>query len=363
MRTYTGGAFDGAFEVRAIPHLEAAAKLMERDPDSIEKALVFQRLGHIHMHRGEFRRTLEWAERARAMFTRLGMSMGTSIGTAMTYLGRVDEGLAYNEGNWEAVARSGNLLAVMVLGHELATTLALLRDPRAAIAAGERALRILEGTNFAPGAHAMSRRAIVLASALAGDLERARDESRIVRDIEQTTFFGCVFEEGAAVAFHELARGNTEHALAYVDGVMPVFQQRNLVAAMHACDFVRGRIALARGKAVEAVPWLERSVESCRSGGSVLFELWVLPALAEAYLALGERVRASECIRAGFALLTTGQHWHGLPAPLHCARARLAVAERDRGEAARAIDDALAISRQYGLAFDEVRALEIGAAL
>jgi len=368
MRAYTGGAWDGAFEDRAIPHLEAAARLMEHEADTIEKGLVYQRLGHFHMHRGEFGRTLEWAERARDVFTSIGMSMGTSLGTALTYGGRVNEGLAYNENNWEPVARSGNLLVVGVLGHELATTLALLRDPRAAVAAAERALAIVRAEDSSMshgiqghgvhGLRAMILRPLVLACTLTRDVARAAQESQALRDIELRTFYGCVFEDGLAIAFYELSRGETERALAYLGQVVPIFEQRNLAAAVNACGFARGAVELARGNAQEAVGWLTRSLETCRRNGNVLFELWVLSALAEAYLARGETRRAAECVGRGLELLTPGEHWRGLPAPLHRARGMVALAEGRRDEAARVFEESLAISRQYGLAWDEARTLE-----
>jgi len=50
---YVGGHWDGAKEDKALKHLETAAALAEEDPDSVEKGLVYQRTGHLYLHRGQ----------------------------------------------------------------------------------------------------------------------------------------------------------------------------------------------------------------------------------------------------------------------------------------------------------------------
>ena len=70
--------------------------------------------------------------RAVDLFARLNVPMGTSLGTILSYTGRVGEGVAYNERNWDGVVIAANPLVIAGLGHELAVTLALARDvPRA----------------------------------------------------------------------------------------------------------------------------------------------------------------------------------------------------------------------------------------
>jgi class 3 adenylate cyclase len=353
MRAYTSGAWDGAKEDKAIRHLEAAAALMANDPNTVDKGLINQRAGHFYLHRGEPRKTLEWANRAQDIFTRLGVPIGTSLGTALTYTGRVDEGIAYNERNWEPVVNGGNNLIISVLGHELATTHALLRDvPRARACAG-RALAVLPG-DYSAGV-GMARRPLVLALALAGEVTEVEPLSEAVWQLERGTFYGCIFEDGMATAFHYRRRGNMQRAQEYLDWVTPVFRERNLGAALSGCSFVTGCLAFEAGRLGEAEAQLSASLEVCRRGGNVLFELWVLPVLAETYLRSGRLEKTAECVTRGLDLLTSDQDWRGLSAPIHLVRGMLAGAERRWDEAERSLGMALTTNRRYELPWDEVK--------
>jgi hypothetical protein len=89
----------------------------------------------------------------------------------------------------------------------------------------------------------------------------------------------------------------------------------------------------------------------------VLFELWVLPVLVELYLATGRREAAADGVARGFALLTPGQNWRGLPAPMHLARATVAAAGGRWADAEHDFEAAVALTRRYGLPFDEARTL------
>ncbi|MBI3029847.1 MAG: AAA family ATPase [Candidatus Rokubacteria bacterium] len=189
---YQSGYSDGAKEDMAVKHLEAAAAIADQDPDSIEKGLVYQRTGHMYLHRGQPATTLEWARRAVDLFTRLGVPMGTSLGTALTYTGQVEEGIAYNERNWESVMKAGIPLVIAVLGHELTLTLALLRNTPRARERGEQALselhKVTHGRRsfFEP----MLRRPLALIYTLAGDRAQAEDTCRWVEDFEKQSLYG-----------------------------------------------------------------------------------------------------------------------------------------------------------------------------
>jgi len=146
---YIGGYWDATREDKALEHLEAAAALAEGDPDSVEKGLTYQRMGHLYLHRGQPATAIPWAQRAADLFARLRVPIGTALGTALTYTGQIDEGIAYNEKNWEPVLKVGNPLVIAILGHELslsARVLSLLPFPPA------RAALLPEGaTAGAPG--------------------------------------------------------------------------------------------------------------------------------------------------------------------------------------------------------------------
>src|SRR5262249_36408202 len=139
-RLSTDGYGDAAQEERARRHLESVAASVEADPDSLEKGLIYQRAAHLHLHRAQLSSSLGWARRAVDLFARLHIPMGTSLGTILSYTGRLDEGVAYNEKNWDAVVAAANPLVIAGLGHELAITLALARDVSRARAWGEKAL-------------------------------------------------------------------------------------------------------------------------------------------------------------------------------------------------------------------------------
>ena len=251
--------------------------------------------------------------------------------------------------------KGGNNLVISVLGHELATTHALLRDvPRARVCAG-RALAVLPG-DYSAGV-GMARRPLVLALTLAGEVTEAEPLSEAIWQLERGTFYGCIFEDGLAVAFHHRRRGDMQRAQEYLDWVTPVFRERNLGAALSGCSFVSGCLALEAGRFDEAEADLSASLEVCRRGGNVLFELWVLPVLAETYFSSRRLEKAAECVTRSFDLLTSGQDWRGLSAPIHLVRGMLAGAERHWDEAERSFEMALTVNRRYELRWDEGKTL------
>ncbi len=354
---YISGYWDGAKEDRALAHLEAAAALVEGDPDSVPKALMYQRAGHLYLHRGQPAVTAQWSGKAKSILERLGVPMGTSIGTALAYTGQIDSGVSYNEGNWDSVVKTGNPLIIAIISHELTTTLALARDVRRAGEWGERGLAELEKRSALPAFKAMAWRTLALTHALSGDFLQANQTCDAVRQVEAASFLGCNFEEAGAVAFADLRLGEWERAAQYLDRVMPIYRERNQVAAITGCSFVLGCLKLARGELDAAAETLVSSLEVCRRGGNVLFELWVLPALAETYVKRGDLRSASECVARGFKLVVPGENWYGLPGPLYRARGMLAAAEQNWDEAARDLEQAAGVHRQYGLPWDEARDL------
>ena len=347
--------WDGAREDWGLKHVEAAAALVEPDPDSVEKGLVYQRTAHRYLHRSQPNTTLTWAQRAAEMFARLGISMGTSLGTAMTCTGRIDDGVAYSESNWESVKKAGIPVVMAVFGHELSLTLALARDIPRARRWGEEVLPSVVKTS--PVFEAMLRRPLTLVYALSGEIDKARQACAAVETIEARTLLGCVYEDACGVGLHYLRCGELEQARRYLERVLPLYQERSNLAAVAACALVLGHVNLEAGDHARAEELLARSVDIARAGGNVLVEAWALPLLGELCLAADRVDEASAHIRRGFELLTTDRNWCGVAAPLHAARGHLATVRTDWDEALQCYESAIAINRQYDLPWDEARAL------
>src|SRR5262249_47172124 len=217
--------WDGAREDMGLKHLEAAAALVEDGPDSVEKALVHQRTGHLYLHRSQPTTTLEWAQRAVDMLARLGVSMGTSLGTALTYTGRIDEGIAYSEKNWEPVRKAAIPVVMAVMGHELCLTLALARDVPRAPGWGE-GVRPDVGKG-SPQSEAMPRRPLLLAYTLAGETAKAEETCHAIERIEAKTLLGCIYEDAAAIGFYYLRRGRWDKSSEYVERAISRYRDRN----------------------------------------------------------------------------------------------------------------------------------------
>jgi tetratricopeptide (TPR) repeat protein len=111
------------------------------------------------------------------------------------------------------------------------------------------------------------------------------------------------------------------------------------------------------GNHPKAEELLLKSLGICRKGGNVLFELWVLPVLAELYLKMGQPEKVAEYVDRGFELMKPGQNWYGLPAPMYLSKGMLATAQRNWRTAAESFDKAIQINRQYQLPWDEAKDL------
>ncbi|HXJ84906.1 MAG TPA: adenylate/guanylate cyclase domain-containing protein [Candidatus Methylomirabilis sp.] len=347
--------WDGAREDMGLKHLEAAAALVEDGPDSVEKALVHQRTGHLYLHRTQPTTTLEWAQRAVDMLARLGVSMGTSLGTALTYTGRIDEGIAYSEKNWEPVRKAAIPVVMAVMGHELCLTLALARDVPRATAWGERVLP--EVVKASPTFEAMLRRPLLLAYTLAGEIEKAEETCQAIERIESRTLLGCIYEDAAAIGFYYLRRGQWDKASDYVERAIPRYRDRNNRAALSACRLVQGMLKLQQRDVDNAEDALLQTLEMVRSGGNVLVELWALTALCDLYVRTDRLAVATEHMRRGSALLEPQRQWYGAPVPLLVQRGVLATAKRQWDEAEQSFEEAVRASRQYHLPWEEARAL------
>jgi tetratricopeptide (TPR) repeat protein len=271
----------------------------------------------------------------------------------LTYTGRIDDGIAYNEKNWDPVLRAGNPIIIAVLGHELSLTLALVRDVPKAREWGERILP--EVTKAGPRFEGYLRRPMALLYALSGEVSKAEETCQAVKRIESQTLISCFFEDTAGIGFHYLRQGEWERAREYLEWAIRIHQERNNVAAVGACSFTLGSLNLEQENHPEAEKLLLRSLEICRKGGNVIFELWVLPVICELYLKTGLPEKAAEYVERGFELLKPDQSWYGLPGPMYLAKAMLATEQQDWKTATEFFEKAVHVNRQYQLPWDEAK--------
>lgn len=352
---YTGGFWDGAREDDALKHLEAAAAIAGQFPEGVEQGLMYQRMAHIHLHRGEPANTLILAQRAVDLFAKLGVPMGTALGTALAYTGHLDDGVAYSEGNWEGVRKLGNPLVAAVFGHELALTLALARDIPRAREWGETVLpEVVEASIVF---EAFLRRPLALIYMLSGEVDKATEACQAEEEIEQKTLAGCYFEDAAGIGLHYMRQGEQEKARAYLEQAIAAHKERNSVAAVAGCSFALGSLNMEEGNYAESEKLLLRSLDICRNGGNVLFELWVLPMLAELYLKLRQTEKTAQYVERGIELLGPDRNWYGLPAPIYLAKGMLAGAQKKWDEADESFNEAVTINRKYELSWDEAKTL------
>jgi tetratricopeptide (TPR) repeat protein len=351
----------------ALEHLEATRTMLEEDPDSTEKGLLYQRIAHVYLHLGQPATALNWAQRAVDLFAGLGVPMGTrlkaasGLGTAWTYTGQIDEGIAYNGNVWAPVVKKGSPIVIGMLGQQLTLSLALVRDIPKARKWGEKALP--EATKFGiPIIELFLRRPLALIYALSGEVAKAEESCQAIETIQDKysvveTGAICPFEDVVGVGFHYLRQGEWDKAKEYLEEAIATHQDRNNLAAVDACSFVLGSLSLEEGDFPKAEELLLKSLEICRNGGNVLFELWVLPVLAELYLKMGQPDKAAEYVDRGFELMKPDQNWYGLPAPTYLTRGMLATARKDWDAAIDSFDKAIQINQQYQLPWDEARTL------
>ena len=350
---YLGGFSDGSMEDEALKYLEKAAAIVEKEPDNQDKGLIYQRTAHLYLHRGQPAVTRTWAQKAEDLFVRLGIPMGTSLGTALTYTGQIDAGFSYNEKNWEPVLKTGNPLIIAVLGHELALTRALLRDVPQARQWGER---ILPKVKKAGGRYeGFLWRPLSLIYTLSGEFPKAEEACQAEREIEDKTLMSCFFEDAAGIGFYYLRKGDWKRAQDYLDWAIPIHKERNNVAAIGACYYIQGNLAIEQKKYDKAERFLLESLEICRNGGNVIFELWVLPSICELLLKKRQLKEATGYIEKGFEILKPDQNWYGLAAPLYLAKAILATEERSWDIAAEYFAKTDQLNRQYELPWDEAK--------
>jgi tetratricopeptide (TPR) repeat protein len=341
-------------QTKALEHLEAARLLAEPSPDTPEKAFFYTLIAHQYLHTDEPATSVTWAKKGEDLGEKLGIFVGSPLGSAQARLGELDKGMEYQEKDWESYLQRGNPLGMMLCGHQVILTRTLARNiPLALKWEGIVAPEVAKiGT---ASANAVSR-SLVLTHTLSGETSKAMETCRTAESFDVNAYT-CWLEDSASLGFLYLRAGDWDRARQVLGEALSLHDDRHNTVAVKALCLILGSLNLEEGNFPKAEELLLKSLEICRSGGNVLFELWVLPVLAELYLKIGQPEKAAEYVDRGFELMKPAQNWYGLPAPTYLAKGMLAAARKDWGTATESFDKAIEINREYQLPWDEARTL------
>ena len=351
MMLYNGTNWDGAKESEALQHLQKISELTKDEPDNMSKALVYVRAAHIYLHMGNPIEALDWCQKTLDILSRLNIPMGTSFGTIQAYLGSLETGIQHSENNWNIVQAQNNFLVTSIFGHELVLSLTLAKDTKRARKWGEMLLDNLKEAGLI--VQGQVRRPLILLYTLIGNHARAAELAQIELQVESTSLIGCYYECSAGAGLHYWQQGAWEKAEEYVTQLLASQEERHNWAAVSGCCFVLGKLALAKEDYETAEHYLLRILNICRTGRNILFELWILPLLADLSIQQNELTAAAEYVERGFDLMKPDQQWYGLPATMHLAQGMLASARGEWQKAESAFVNGLEIGRQYELRADE----------
>ncbi|MBM4453665.1 MAG: tetratricopeptide repeat protein [Chloroflexi bacterium] len=355
-RLYMGAPIGLGSEGKALEHAEAALAILEPGPDTPDKAFLYQLMARLHLYKDEPATSFVWAQKAMGIFEKLGMFMGTSVGTARARIGEVDKGIEYQESNWQPTFQGGNPLTIVLCGDDIILTHTLVRNIPRALEWGE--LVLPEVKKFGEYPLLVVPRTLVLTYMLSGQISRAKEAWQMTESVaSKIRWKAGELEESASPGFLYLRLGEWDKAEEILKWTLSVTENRRNFAAANACCITLGSLNMEQGNHTKAEEFLLRSLEICQKGGNVVSELWVLPVLAELYLKMGKPDKATEYVDRGFELMKPDQNWYGLPAPVYLAKGMLAMARKDWGTATESFDKAVQINRQYQLPWDEARTL------
>jgi tetratricopeptide (TPR) repeat protein len=342
-------------EGKALEQAEAALAILEPGPDTPDKAFLYQLLARLHLHKDEPATSLTWAQKAIDLFHKLGMFMGTSLGTAQARVGEIDKGIEYQENNWQPTLQGGNPLAIVFCGADIILTHTIVRNIPRALEWGEMVLP--EATKMGDLSQNVVNRTLVLTYTLSGQISKAREACQMVESLQRKIPRAGEFEDSTSSGFLYLRLGEWDKAREYLEWALSNNEDRRNFVGANACCLTLGSLNLELGGYPKAEKLLLKSLEICQKGGNAISELWVLPVLAELYLKMGKPDKAAEYVDRGFELMKPDKNWYGLPAPIYLTKGMLATARQDWRTAAESFDRAIQINRQYQLPWDEARTL------
>ena len=345
-----------ADEAKALKHAEAALAIFEPGPDTMDKASIYQSLARLHLHKDEPATSVIWAQKAIGLFRKLDMFMGTSLGTSQTRVGEIDQGIEYQENNWEPTLQSGNAHAIFFCGGDIILTHTMVRNIPRALEWGERVL--LEVKLIGDLGLGLINVTLLLTYTLSGQISKAMEAWQYLESsINKESRHPGLLEDSAFPGFLYLRLGEWGKAQEILNWNLSVQEDRHNFVAVNACCITLGSLNLELGDYPKAKELLLKSLGICQKGGNVVSELWTLPLLAALYLKMGQPEKAAKYVDRGFELMKPDKNWYGLPAPMYLAKGMLATARKDWGTAAESFDKAIQINRLYQLPWDEAKDL------
>jgi tetratricopeptide (TPR) repeat protein len=342
-------------QAKSLEHMEAARPLAEPGPDTAEKAFFYTAIAHQYLHTDEPFASVTWAKKGGSLGEKLGIFVGSPLGSAQARMGELDRGMECQEKDWESYVQAGNPLGIELCGHQIILTRALARNIPLAL----KWEKIIgpEVTRISRGSADAVNRSLVLTHTLAGEVTKAMETCQIAGSFDINAAATCWLEDSASLGFLYLRAGEWERARQVLEEALSLHDAGHNTVAVKAFYFVLGSLSLEEGDFPKAEELLLKSLEICRNGGNVLFELWVLPVLAELYLKIGQPERAAKYVNRGFELMKPDQNWYGLPAPMYLAKGILATAQKNWDTATESFDKSIQINWQYQLPWDEARTL------
>jgi len=344
-------------EGKAYEHAEAALAILEPGPDTVDKASIYQSMARLSLYKDEPATSVAWAQKAMGLFGKLGMFMGTSLGTSQARVGEIDKGIEYQQNNWETTVQGGNPNAIIFCGGDIVLTHTMVRNIPRALEWGERVL--LEVTIIGDLGLGLMNRTLLLTYTLSGQISKAMEALQNFESGERrlSRRWVGVLEDSASPGFLYFRLGEWDKAREYLEWALSASEDRRNFVAANACCITLGSLNLELGDYSKAEELLLKSLGICQKGGNIVSELWVLPVLAELYLKMGQPEKAAEYVDRGFELLKPDKNWYGLPAPMYLAKGMLATAQQNWRTAAESFDKAIQINRQYQLPWDEAKTL------
>ena len=338
---------------QGLRHYQAAVDLLEAEEDSLEKASAYDGLAVWNSASFEWGRAEELARKALRIAEVIGdpdaMSQAcTTLDLALLGKGLLNDGHSYQERAWAYAQESR-----MPVTKERAAAYPITNSPwladlvqyRKWFAKWQEVARDFKTHRYEP--HVLGTMSAV--SALAGEPEASRDFLARWDAIDPVN----------VIAHHGVAQailGEWESARRVLgsynwNSVGTVRMRAVQVAPRY------GRLLLDMGEPESAEERLRVQWEYCRDRGAVIHELNLLPPLCESYVRLSRIEDARVCLNRALEILSKPEDWKGLAAGVALAEGLLAAADERWEDAESSFQRAVETNQQYGLIYDQARAL------